>query len=50
MDIIRHDLADMHEKLTALSIELDRLENQATKAGAPWIESEVLPPLPSGHQ
>ena len=50
MDIIRHDLADMHEKLTALSIELDQLENQATKAGAPWIESEVLPPLPSGHQ
>lgn len=50
MEIIRHDLAAMHEQLTTLSSELDQLENEAIKAGAPWIEGDVLPPLPSGKQ
>jgi hypothetical protein len=50
MEIVKKDLADMHQKLSALSTELDQLENEAMKAGTPWIEGDVLPPLPSGKQ
>lgn len=50
MEIIRKDLADMHQKLTSLSAELDQLEKEAVKAGAPWIENGSLPPLPSGKE
>ena len=50
MEIIKKDLTDVHQKLTSLSTELDQLEKEAVKAGAPWIENGSLPPLPSGKE
>ena len=46
LEIINQELAAIHTSLEGEIAKINTLSKELIEAGAPWIESEVLPPLP----
>ena len=45
LEIINQELANIHISLEAEITKINTLSKELLNAGAPWIESEALPPL-----
>jgi hypothetical protein len=49
LEIINQDLAIIHSSLESELSKINTLSKELLNAGAPWIESESLPPLPRNN-
>ncbi len=49
LEIINQEIAAIHNSLEGEIIKINSLSKELLNAGAPWIESEMLPPLPRNN-